>query len=396
MQDGKDLTITPNFVVNYANGEIIAEQDCEIYLDGEFLSKSSWKGLIELGEHKIECKKEKHRSTTKIIKLSSLNPVKYACEPPLPIYGSINISSDPINAEIKLNGEKIGVTPLNRANVLIGTYDIEISKQGYKSEKQQITVKENETSTLYKILSTYCNFTLSSVPSMATVYINDVYKGTTPIYINEKIGKYNIELKYSGYKDYSKNMTLDDSTTDQTIKLKKQFFYPNEFYMNFNGRIMGLSGIELGLGGYIKNFNMETSYIISFDKSDFIRFPNYLDEYFQYQYKYQGFGLRLGYGIICGSRIRTTSQIGVNLIKLVEYNIDNTRTSISYIGVTGVVATKISCALGRMFSLELSPEYSFILGGSTRYKLATNISEKMKHSTSGFTIKVGFNIFFSM
>ena len=407
ISDDKTTQIAPMFEPNYAMVDIIAEQEAKIYVDGEYMSQREWKGPLELGEHKIECKKENHRSTTKTIKLSSLNSVKYTCEPPQPIYGSINITSDPINAEVKLNGEKIGVTPLNRANVLIGTYDIEISKQGHKSENQQITVRENETSTLNKTLSTYCYFPISSVPSGASLYINGIYRGTTPVYIKEEMGEHKIELKHSGYKDYSKKMTLDGSTTDQTIKLKRQFFYPEEFYMNFNGRIMGLSGMEFGMGGYKNNFNFEFLYQISFDESEKINmlektdFYGYTDlfssdNYNQYSYKYQSFGLRTGYGIICGTRVRITPQVGLNYVVLREKDMNYDFYTPEGGVLTGVVAAKISCALGRIFALEVSPEYGFVLGGSERYKLVSNLTDDIKKSTSGFTIKVGFNIYFDL
>lgn len=400
ISDDKSISIQPIFEPNYANVNIVAEQGSKIYVDGEYLSQGNWSGRLELGEHKIECKKENHKTTVKTIKLFSTNSVQYMCETPQPIYGTIEVSTYPANADVMIDGEDIGKTPFVKQNVLIGERELTISKPGHKTIKRTIKVEENKVSDICETLNSQSDFIINTTPQNASLYINKVYIGTTPVIVERESGEYDIRLSKSGYKDYKKRVEIDGNTPDQTIKLKRQFYEPSEFYMNFNGRIKGYSGIEIGLGGYIKNFNLEVLYQLSFDKSSDVKMLDdysYLYDYDKYvdcRYKYQGLGLRVGYGIIMGTRVRLTPQIGTNFVLLRENEADYEYYFTEGVITTGVVSAKLSVALGKYFALEASPEYGFILGGSQKYEELSSMTDEVKQSTSGFTMKVGFNIFF--
>lgn len=62
----------------------------------------------------------------------------------LPILGSIEISSVPNGADVLIDGNKIGTTPLSRKEITLGIHKLTISKNGYNEFDSTFVIKENE------------------------------------------------------------------------------------------------------------------------------------------------------------------------------------------------------------------------------------------------------------
>ncbi|MBQ5747368.1 MAG: PEGA domain-containing protein, partial [Bacteroidales bacterium] len=58
--------------------------------------------------------------------------------------GTIVIQSKPSGASVKINGRDYGVTPLTLNNMLIGSYNVVISKKGYHSQNRTIKINEGK------------------------------------------------------------------------------------------------------------------------------------------------------------------------------------------------------------------------------------------------------------
>lgn len=63
---------------------------------------------------------------------------------PVPVYGILNVESEPMGAKIYLDGELKGETPAVVSNVLIGSCDLRLVKDGFVPVDKTITIKENE------------------------------------------------------------------------------------------------------------------------------------------------------------------------------------------------------------------------------------------------------------
>ena len=59
-------------------------------------------------------------------------------------YGSIQVNSKP-DAQVFLDGEQQGETPLTLAKVPIGSYVLKLSREGYKDLRQTVYVNKGET-----------------------------------------------------------------------------------------------------------------------------------------------------------------------------------------------------------------------------------------------------------
>lgn len=398
IQDSTVYPLRPDKLVsNHAIVTIEAIDDATVWVDNERMGEGTWKGPLALGNHVIECRKNGHRSTSKQVNIASTNPQTFSCEALQPIYGTVHATSTPNNVDVYIDGKKVGSTPFITQTVLIGEHKILFSKDGYKSEEKTIVVNEGESNTLSVELSNYCNIHLTSNPSFAKVYLNDEYKGMTPINIQTVSGMYNLRLEEKGYSNYDKNVHLDASTSNMHVKLKRNHIKRNEFYLGVGYRVNTLAGFEYGVGWYIYNVNMELGIITSNTKSDKVYWYKNESEDIPTSttYDFGGYSARIGYGFRLGNRIRLTPQLGINHVVLKEKTAENdyyTYADGAY-STKGVVALNLDCALGKMFKLSLAPEYSVSMDDSMGYQKISSVIDLEKQS-SGFCMKMGAYLYF--
>jgi formylglycine-generating enzyme required for sulfatase activity len=84
-----------------------------------------------------------HKPSTQQLSLKRGDKENLALRPE-PILSSLQVVSEPIDAEIYLNGKLVGTTPHILRNLLVGGYEIELRLKGYATEIRMIEVKEGE------------------------------------------------------------------------------------------------------------------------------------------------------------------------------------------------------------------------------------------------------------
>lgn len=139
--------------------------------------------------------------------------------PPLSRLFSITVSTDIPYVKVYLTGDiyerkDMGITgyysPLIVKNLKQGEYTIEIEKEGYLPLKEKIYL--NKDKRLEYILETAKTtlLTIKTRPSEAEVYINEKYKGLSPLTIEVQPGSHIITVKKYSYKDGIRLVFLKD------------------------------------------------------------------------------------------------------------------------------------------------------------------------------------------
>jgi hypothetical protein len=135
---------------------------------------------------------------------------------PEKIYVPINIVTNPTKARIYIDGNDKGIKETQK--VFIGKHTIKINKKGYKSITDQIEVTENKT--LFKYFLTEMEdvpIMIYSEPKGATVYIDNIKMGETPIASFYPEGKYKIKIEKILYE------TIDNQIIIKLPKIEKRF-----------------------------------------------------------------------------------------------------------------------------------------------------------------------------
>lgn len=134
--------------------------------------------------------------------------------------GKICISSTPTSAKIFLDaGEYMGKTPLTLDNISTGNHKITLALDDYEEYSSVIEVVGGQTSNIeVKLVSTQpkppaCgSLKVNSSPDRAEVFLDDTFKGITPLTLNElKPGTYQLTLTKEDYQDYHKKVTIISS-----------------------------------------------------------------------------------------------------------------------------------------------------------------------------------------
>ena len=143
IKENEVATFSPKLEPDFADVTIKAGEGCQIYVDNEYKGTTTWSGRLSLGSHLLESRKENHRPTavTKNIE-ASISTLHFNLADPAPIMGTMNVKSTPGMADVYVDGKLVGRTPLMH-DVLVGSHNLELRKQGFKDYKQSIRVEEN-------------------------------------------------------------------------------------------------------------------------------------------------------------------------------------------------------------------------------------------------------------
>lgn len=143
--DGQNTKAVLNMTANFVNVTINTDLQSDIYIDEEFKGKGRWTGRLSDGTHFVEVKKASHETSCRNIDLVLRNDAIFTIEAPKPIYGFLDIDSDPMKADIYIDGKHYGQTPSVISDILIGTHELKLEKQGCVILTKSINIEENET-----------------------------------------------------------------------------------------------------------------------------------------------------------------------------------------------------------------------------------------------------------
>ena len=178
--DGQTTNATLNMSANFVNVTINTDSQSDIYVDEEYKGKGRWTGRLSDGEHIVEARKANHRASSKAVELVLGETKTITLEAPKPIYGSLEINSSPMNANIYIDGKHYGETPNYINEIIIGSHELKLTKQGCSEIKKTITIKEGETLSVNEKLQTGKEISISTDKSGDKIYVGN-YIGISPI-----------------------------------------------------------------------------------------------------------------------------------------------------------------------------------------------------------------------
>lgn len=124
---------------------------------------------------------------------------------------TITISSSPSSADVYIEGAYKGTTPLDlTGQYAVGSYSIEIRKEGYVSWLGTMAVKASGTTSISATLTPYTgSVEVTSVPDGATISLDGTYAGISPTTISDiRTGVHAITLKKDGYYNWDSEITI--------------------------------------------------------------------------------------------------------------------------------------------------------------------------------------------
>jgi hypothetical protein len=144
--------------------------------------------------------------------------------------GRIYITTNPTGADVFIDGVLYGVTDAMIVDVPPGQRVITLTKEGYATWQKTVNVQALRITMLTGITLTPVgaqtgSISVISIPWNAAVYLDDQYKGLTPVTIQGvSAGSHALKVTKEGYKDYSTPVTVTGgkTVTLPTIRLVRE------------------------------------------------------------------------------------------------------------------------------------------------------------------------------
>ena len=165
-----DFTLKPTF----AEVTFKLPDGASLYVDGDKKQTGNGKVRLKKGIHAVEARQDSHHPEMKDIEVVAGEDQTVTLQP-VPIYGSLDVKTNPRGAKIILNGKGYGkTTPDVFNNLLIGNYQIMIDLDKYQSISKSVTIEEGKT--------TYLDEKFLNLPKVKVEQIQSPTPNPKPIY----------------------------------------------------------------------------------------------------------------------------------------------------------------------------------------------------------------------
>ena len=159
VSDNETTTLSPKLTADFARVTLTVDADAEIWVNNEKKGNRTWTGDLASGSYRIECRMDSHEPSVTIKDITNtMDGQTITLAAPRPIYGSLNVESTPDFAKIYIDGQPMGETPNFIAQIVIGSHELKLTKEGYDDYTETITLAKGERKQVYATLNNndYC------------------------------------------------------------------------------------------------------------------------------------------------------------------------------------------------------------------------------------------------
>ncbi len=223
---GKEIAITANLQMKAGSISISSDpSEAIIYLDGKKSGKTP-EAITDLnpGTHLIEVRMDGYEEWSESVDIKADRENSLTAKLLKPT-GSIDIKSNPPEATIYLDGERVGTTPDILKSVEIGAHEVEVKMEGFEEWKKTLKVKKGKEFALNVALQLNTgSVNIEGDPSEIRVLFDGNDVGMTPVNLTGiKIGIYDVELQKEGYVSCKKTLKVkagrENSLTAKLIEM---------------------------------------------------------------------------------------------------------------------------------------------------------------------------------
>jgi diacylglycerol kinase family enzyme len=140
---GSEQSVVINLYRMFSDVKLkVKPEDAKVYANDKYIgSGAEFRSEIEKGNVKFRVEREGYETIEKVYTVNQ-DEMEFNFEL-VPIVATIRIETEPAEAIVIANGNKIGVTPVS-FKLKYGSYDIEVMKPGYKRQIIKVDVRRSE------------------------------------------------------------------------------------------------------------------------------------------------------------------------------------------------------------------------------------------------------------
>lgn len=217
VRDGETASVSLSLNATFAPVTINSLPGADIRVNGASVGTTSYNGNLQEGIYDIEVQLASHKSVKKQIEVVANMPQTIELKP-TPIYGTLDVSSDPMDADIFINGKSYGITPKTIKNLLIGDYEVTISKIGCAAHTQKVSVAKENLASIDVKLQSGRTVSITTDKSGDEIYVDGNRVGVSPCSAELTFGTHEVKAMRGG-KTVAKNINVPQGTGIVDVKL---------------------------------------------------------------------------------------------------------------------------------------------------------------------------------
>jgi formylglycine-generating enzyme required for sulfatase activity len=213
--------------------------------------------LMRAGPVDVTVKAEGYYDYTGTLTVGDAQAQTFAIEL-IPLPGFLDLDTGVVTAaEVFVDGEAVGVTPLTKLELAAGEHTLIVRKDRYESVETTVVMEGRSTSQALslELLPAWATVTLSTTPPGATVTVDGVDVGQTPLATEILAGEHEVLVKLAAHKAWTdsidvtarEDQTLAPITLEPADGLVLLRSTPSNASVTVNGTYQGQTPLELSL-----------------------------------------------------------------------------------------------------------------------------------------------------
>lgn len=228
----------------------VSPQDALVELDGQTLAVTDGTATKRMPfgtySYKVQAPRHAVKSGTIVVNDPKNKHIVNISLEPQYVNARFSVAN---NAEIWIDEQKRG-TGSCTLELGFGIYMVECRLPGHKPSQQEIQIDRNSatgTITLTPPIPVYGSVDINTIPAEAEIWIDGKQVGTTPMFLSEcLVGRHEILLKKSGYKDKKLNLLVCEAQTASVGETLEKGFSSDGRTFTVNGVSFEMVFVEGG------------------------------------------------------------------------------------------------------------------------------------------------------
>jgi formylglycine-generating enzyme required for sulfatase activity len=200
----------------------VPEEGAMVSIDGEEIGVTPLSEVeLSAGEHEVFIRAERYKDFLARVNIEGAGTTATLNAELEPRWAAVTFTSEPAGATVEVSGMRVGATPVT-TNLMEGAHAYRLTLRGHKPYRNRLAVVAGEPQTLQTTRLDLVDgmLALQSVPSGASVTVDGVYRGETPLELNLEPGElHQIEVSHVGYEPQS-HQTQIQSGNQQTMSVE--------------------------------------------------------------------------------------------------------------------------------------------------------------------------------
>lgn len=178
------------------------DEEAEIWIDGKFKGNGTWSGRLgSMTPHHVETRHTSHEPQAINITVQDGVDATHTIPAPIPLYGALNITTQPKGCSILIDGKVVGESPY-MGQILIGKHQVELLHENYRSSLFDVEIETNKICNVdreLEMLPQKATVSLVCIDKDAELYVNGTFVGIGLWRGELEKGKYRFEARRNAY-----------------------------------------------------------------------------------------------------------------------------------------------------------------------------------------------------